>query len=144
MTHVFAPLLLKSSDPRLLFITSGLSTLDGMSKSLMPSVANVGNAPVPAGWPKTGPPSAVSYRASKAALNMVMLSWHWLFEQDGVKVWAVSPGFLATGLGGNREALKARGAGDPSIGGNLIRRVIDGERDADVGKVISASGIQPW
>lgn len=36
------------------------------------------------------------------------------------------------------------GAGDPSLGGNSIKDVIQGQRDGDAGKVIHASGIQPW
>ncbi|KAF9874356.1 short-chain dehydrogenase [Colletotrichum karsti] len=140
MTHVFAPLLLKSSDPRLLFVTSGLSNLNDMAEhGLMP---HLGKVTTPAGWPKN--PTPMGYRSSKVALNMVMLSWHWLFEEDGVKVWCISPGFLATGLGGNPEVLKKMGAGEPSQGGELIKKVIEGERDADVGKIVGQNGIQTW
>lgn len=141
ITHAFAPLLIKSSDPRILFITSGLSTLNGLeSTGLSPLQPN---STIPAGWPKPYTIQA-GYRASKAALNLVMLNWHWLLKEDGVKVWCISPGFLATNLGGNQELLKKMGAGDPSLGGNLIKQVVEGERDADVGKVVSQDGIQPW
>ncbi|TDZ38029.1 Short-chain dehydrogenase/reductase tropE [Colletotrichum spinosum] len=141
MTHAFAPLLLKSSDPRLLFITSGLSNMHSLAEDgLVPFKPK---STTPAGWPKAASPH-VGYRSSKAALNMVMLSWHWLFKEDGVKVWCISPGFLATGLGGNKELLKKLGAGEPSKGGELIKKVIEGERDADVGKIVSQNGIQPW
>lgn len=75
---------------------------------------------------------------------MVMLGWHWILQNDGVKTWCISPGFLATGLGGDAELLKKMGAGDPSIGGQFIKDVIEGQRDADVGKVINRAGIQPW
>jgi NAD(P)-dependent dehydrogenase (short-subunit alcohol dehydrogenase family) len=140
------PLLIKSTDPRLLFITSGLSTLTGCSQSLMPQVGNAKTQPpgVPAGWPKPFLFVPVGYRSSKAALNMMMLNWHWILHADGVKTWSLSPGFLATGLGGNPEALKKAGAGDPSLGGEFIQAVIEGERDADVGKVINRGGLQPW
>ncbi len=141
ITNVFAPLLLKSSDPRLLFLTSGLATLEGYSKSNMAGPTSLS---VNAGWPKQVGTPIVAYRSSKCALNMMMLSWHWLFEKDGVKVWSISPGFLATKLGGDPEVLKARGAGDPSIGGIFIKKVIEGERDADVGKAINSGGIQPF
>lgn len=67
-----------------------------------------------------------------------------MLRGDGVKVWAVSPGFLATKLGGDQEANKKMGAGDPALGGALIRDIIEGARDGDVGKVVSQSGIQPW
>ncbi|KAJ0311366.1 hypothetical protein COL5a_002215 [Colletotrichum fioriniae] len=141
ITHTFAPLLIKSSDPRLLFVTSGLSTLNGIeSAGLLPFQPGTVTA---AGWPKPYTPQA-GYRSSKTALNMVMQNWHWLLKADGVKVWCISPGFLATGLGGNPDALKKMGAGAPSQGGRLIQQVVEGERDADVGKVVNKDGIQPW
>lgn len=129
LTHTILPLLLKSTDPRLIFITSGLSSLENMSN--------------PSG-PKPRVQSPDGYRASKVALNLVMLSWHARLREDGVKVWCVSPGFLATGLGGDRELLIKSGAGDPSIGGKLITSVVEGERDADVGKVVAGQGVQPF
>ncbi|KAK1993036.1 short-chain dehydrogenase [Colletotrichum falcatum] len=141
ITHVFALLLLKSSDPRILFITSGLSNLHGTDKlGLWPFQPQ---STSPAGWPKPPLPNP-GYRSSKTALNMVMLNWHWFLKADGVKVWCISPGFLATGLGGNPELLKKMGAGEPSQGGVLIRQVVEGERDADVGKVVNKNGIQSW
>ncbi|KAK7429815.1 hypothetical protein QQZ08_003660 [Neonectria magnoliae] len=137
----FVSLLLKSTSPRLIFLTSGLSTLEGSSAILVPKLAT-SNEP---GWPKTGILAHMAYRSSKAALNMVMVAWHSLLKVDGVRTWSISPGFLATGLGGNPEMLKKAGAGDPSLGGDLIKRVIEGERDADVGKVVTQNGeVQPW
>ncbi|KAI1841803.1 hypothetical protein JX266_011980 [Neoarthrinium moseri] len=140
MTHVFMPLLLKSSDPRLLFITSGLSSLQNTSERFYPD-----HHPPPPGWPKTFDFDTMAYRSSKTALNMMMLNWSWRLTRDGVKTWCVSPGFLATGLGNDHELLKARGAGHPSIGGNFIRNVIEGLKDADIGKIVHSSGqVQPF
>lgn len=139
MTHTFVPLLLKSSDPRLLFITSGLSSAERMSEAHYPIPP-----PIPAGWPKKAAVLPSAYRASKTALNMMMLSWHWVLKEDGVKVWSVSPGFLATGLGGQRASMARRGAGPASAGGELITTFIEGGKDADVGKVVGGSGIQPF
>lgn len=66
-------------------------------------------------------------------------------KEDGVKIWGVSPGFLATGLGGDAEELKKLGAMDPSIGGHFVKDVVQGKRDEDVGKVIwNAGKMQPW
>lgn len=59
-------------------------------------------------------------------------------------MWAVSPGFLATGLVGDPEIAKAMGAMDPSIGGEFVKDVIEGARDEDVGKVIQQDRVQPW
>lgn len=138
LTSTFAPLLLQSSDPRLLFITSGTSTLAGTENAAIP----VNKVP-PKGWPKTGF-SVPAYRSAKTGLNMLMREWYRWLKGDGVKVFAISPGFLATGLGGNPEASKNMGAQDPSIAGPFIHGVIEGQRDADVGKVINKDGIQPW
>ncbi|OAA45367.1 NAD(P)-binding domain protein [Cordyceps fumosorosea ARSEF 2679] len=140
MTHTFAPLLLRSSDPRLLFVTSSTSTLAGTENGDLPT-----NKPSNKGWPKTQMRTMVpSYRCSKAGLNMMMREWHRMLKDDGVKTWAASPGFLATRLGGDQEANKKMGAGDPALGGGLIKDIIEGGRDADTGKVITRDGIQPW
>ncbi|KAJ5788399.1 hypothetical protein N7457_003389 [Penicillium paradoxum] len=139
MTIRFLPLLLKSQDPRLLFITSGLSSLheaSGPNDSNIPSRS--------AESPKMLP--FVAYRSAKAGLNMLMVEWANKLKNDGVKVWAVSPGLMATSLGGNTDTLKRLGAQDPKIGGETIRRVVEGKRDEEVGKVVREylSPIQPW
>jgi NAD(P)-dependent dehydrogenase (short-subunit alcohol dehydrogenase family) len=86
-----------------------------------------------------------AYRSVKTGLNKVIREWHRILHEDGVKVWAISPGFLATGLGGaGAEALRKMGAQDPSIAGGFVRDVIEGGRDADVGKVVTANGTQAW
>ncbi|KAJ4003769.1 hypothetical protein NW752_011194 [Fusarium irregulare] len=139
-TATFIPLLLSSPSPRIIFLTSDLSTLHGAHDSFLSKVSGS----IPKGWPKSGIPTAVAYRSAKTALNMVMLSWYHLLKDEGVRVWSVSPGFLATGLGGNPELLKKAGAGDPKTGGDLILKVVEGEKDADVGKVVGQNGIQEW
>ena len=143
VTHTFLPLLLKSTNPRLLFIASGTASCTTKSGGF-----NGGGVVIPAkGYPKD--PAAIhglaSYSVSKTALNMAMLDWTRILKNDSVKIWGVSPGFLATGLGGiGSDTLKNMGARDPSQGGNFIRDVIEGKRDSDVGKVIDVKGIQPW
>jgi len=68
-----------------------------------------------------------------------------MLKADGVKVFCISPGFLATGLGGiGKEKLKNMGAGDPSLGGIFIKDVVEGTRDEDSGKVVNSAGLQPW
>ena len=67
-----------------------------------------------------------------------------MLQEDGVKVWCISPGFLATGLGGDTNASKSLGAGDPALAGQFIKSVIEGGRDNDVGLVINKDGVQPW
>ena len=138
LTHTFIPLLLASPAPRLIFVT-GLSNITGASKSYYPT------PPQPAGWPKKIDFETIGYRSSKCALNMLMVDWNHKLKADGVKVWCVGPGILATNLGNMPEMAKEMGAGHPSAGGDIIRRVAEGERDADVGKiVIKNGGIMEW
>ena len=59
-------------------------------------------------------------------------------------MWCISPGYLATGLGGSQEVNKAAGAGDPAVGGAFVCSVLEGNRDGDVGKVILRDGVQAW
>lgn len=142
LTTTFMPLLLASSSPRLLFVTSGLSSLATASEG---KTAATIREPSKAGWPKPFTPSQIAYRSSKTALNMMMLDWVRSLEPDGVRVFGISPGFLATGLGGmGPEFMRRIGAGEPSAGGELIKEVVEGRRDADAGKVINKDGIQPW
>lgn len=136
MTHTFMPLLLKSPDPRLLFV-AGLSSITEFDKG------NYAPAqPQPAGWPKKIAFDPIAYRASKVALNMLTLDWALKLRDDLVKVWGVAPGMLATNLGGAGPELAASiGAGHPSAGGEFYLRVVEGERDADAGKVIKRDGL---
>ncbi|KAF2477740.1 NAD(P)-binding protein [Lindgomyces ingoldianus] len=134
LTWTFIPLLLKSSDPRLIFV-AGLSHLSQASEKYFPT------PPQPAGWPKNIDFETIGYRCSKVALNMLMLDWNHKLKEDGVKVWCVGPGFLATNLGNMKEKVKEMGGGHPSIGGKVLRRVVEGERDADVGKIVLGEGL---
>lgn len=73
--------------------------------------------------------------------------WKRILEPDGVKVWCISPGFLATGLAvgkGNEGVLRKMGAGEPSAGGTIMREVVEGKRDADIGRVVNKDGIAEW
>ena len=61
-----------------------------------------------------------------------------------MKVWGVGPGFLATDLGNMREKAVEMGCGHPRIRGEMLRSVVDGERDGDVGRVVVKDGISQW
>jgi NAD(P)-dependent dehydrogenase (short-subunit alcohol dehydrogenase family) len=106
LTTGAVPLLLKSSDPRLMFITSGTSSILETENTKNPPMSRI-NASPDAGWPKPKQLNPIeAYRSSKAGLNMMMRQWHRILLNDGVKVWGISPGFLATGLAGiGREQL---------------------------------------
>lgn len=148
LTTLAIPLLLESSDPRLMFTTSGTSSLwetDPENWGAMEHLARINASPAK-GWPKEKVVNPITtYRTTKTGLNMLMREWVRILKEDGVKVWAISPGFLATGLGGvGKEQLLKMGALDPSVGGQFIRDVVQGKRDQDAGKVIRSDMIQSW
>ena len=101
VTHTFMPLLLKSSDPRLMFLTSGTASLSETERFDNPMYQRLNGSPS-AGWPKSSAEvnPISSYRSTKVGLNMMMREWDRRLRNDGVKVWSISPGFLATGLAG--------------------------------------------
>ena len=138
VTDTFASLLLNSSQPRLLFITSGTSTLSEHDNTAIP----INQSPAK-GWPKQSL-NVTAYRAAKTGMNMMVLEWARILKEDGVKVFAISPGMLATGLGSDPEVMKKMGAIDPNIGAELVRDVVEGRRDGDVGKVVRKGNVQPW
>lgn len=138
LTYTFIPLLLAcKSSPRLIFV-AGLSNMTVAAKNYFPT------PPQPAGWPKKIEFETIGYRCSKTALNMLMLDWSFKLREDGVMVWGVGPGFLTTDLGGMKELAVKMGTGHPSAGGRLLRSVVEGDRDADVGKLINKDGISPF
>lgn len=135
VTEAFLPLLRKSSGraPRLLFVSS--------------SMGSITHAADPTS--KYYRPEATQYRASKAALNMMMVQY-WarlqLEKANGLHwmVHGADPGLTATNFTGNAAALAARGAVAPEMGGERIATVIRGDRDADVGKLCGEYGVSLW
>ncbi len=75
LTHTLMPLLLKSSDPRLIFITSGTSTLAETTNTALA----VNRSPAE-GWPKQslGVPA---YRSSKTGMNSKSFSDSWRLNE---------------------------------------------------------------
>jgi NAD(P)-dependent dehydrogenase (short-subunit alcohol dehydrogenase family) len=98
----------------------------------------------PRGWPKKNLGGVPAYRSSKTGMNMMMREWYKVLKEDGVKVWCVSPGYLATGIGGSQEVNKKQDATDPAEGGKFVKNVVEGERDGDVWRVILRNGVQAW
>ncbi|WWC89031.1 uncharacterized protein L201_003949 [Kwoniella dendrophila CBS 6074] len=135
LTSTLIPLLLKSKDGRILFLTSGtasfeLSTNEEFFLNISPE----------AGWPKKYQRELPSYKSSKVGLNMIMRDFYRILKNDNIKVWTVNPGFVVTGLGGNPETLKNLGAGNPDQSGSFVKDVVEGKRDKDVGKTVQ----QKW
>ena len=144
LTEALAPYLIKGTNPRLLFTTSGTASFAAAENKEF--ILN--KVPEP-GWPKTYFRELPAYKSSKVAVNMIMRDWERILRADNVKVWCVNPGFVATGLGGDTEVLKKIGARDPEMSGKLIVSVIEGKFDEQVGYPIAAgpyakNGVQAW
>ncbi|MDI1489945.1 MAG: hypothetical protein OHK93_001144 [Ramalina farinacea] len=114
--------------PRIIYLSSGLGSIAIASDPTDPFY----NLDVTA------------YRASKAAINMLAVQQAKILGKEGIMVFAVDPGWRATGLSGDAAAAKARGAGDPEGGAQVVVDVVEGRRDADVGKLVHEGGVHPW
>ncbi len=92
---------------------------------------------------------AEPYRASKVALNMLATCQHVEYglnyggsSKKGVKVFVYDPGFTVSNLGPmNKEEYGARSAEATVLS---LMDVIEGKRDAEVGKFIHNTGEYPW
>lgn len=130
VAEAFTPLLLKSSNAYLLHVSSGLGSLTLAADSSDSYYAIDGRA----------------YRMSKAALNMLMLQDAKTLGKQGVKVFAVCPGLVESNLRGTSDMERTMGgkAGSPDVSGQTILQMIEGERQADVGKFVHKDGVYPW
>lgn len=130
-TH-FRSLLLASSAPYSIYLSSETGSLQMITDPT--SFLRITNA------------GTSAYRASKSALNMLAMHEQLEVLDTGLKVVALSPGLVVSNLRGtSEEARSAYGqAGDPADSARLVLSVIRGERDADIGKLITCSGTAPW
>ncbi|KAK8931623.1 Short-chain dehydrogenase/reductase tropE [Metarhizium anisopliae] len=141
VTGLFASLLIRSPRARLIFLSSSNASLGGAFEDCDSASPRERQD----GWPKDGLITHQGYRCAKAAVNMCMLTWHQVLKDDGVKTFAVNPGLSATHLGGSTpRKMKKLGAVDAARAGDLVRSVVEGERDADVGRVVTWDGAQDW
>lgn len=133
VTHVFVPLLQKSSAPRVIHGSSDQGSITERLGTSHPYHNLRGN----------------SYRMSKAALNMLAVCHKVDFEDWGCKVCAFNPGFMITSLTGE-EGKKMRikaGAREASVAAKALADVVLGKREEDVAKVGIVDvdgGVKPW
>ncbi|KAI9783149.1 MAG: hypothetical protein M1835_003876 [Candelina submexicana] len=125
----FRPLLLEAQKPYSIFVSSGGGSL---TRAGMPDSARMSYEE--------------AYRVSKAALNMFAVVEARDYGPKGLKVFPMCPGFVVSNLRGTSDDARTGGgqAGDPMDSGKLILSIIQGERDADVGKFVHKDGIYPW
>lgn len=123
VTDAFIPLLEKSTTPRIVFTSSSVGSLTRAADLTNP-------------WSKA---PITAYRTSKAALNMLMLSYAVILHDRGFKVNASCPGHIGTDLNDHR------GTGSIDDGAvNLARLVTLGEEDGETGTFSTSEGVRPW
>ena len=128
----FRPLLLKSLNPYSIYVGSGASTL----------VRNAAEKPPRHEGIKNGE----AYLVSKAALNMLAVFEAGEWGHEGLKVFVMSPGFVRSNLRGESEEARSGWgkAGDPALSGQIVLDIVQGKRDADVGRFVHKDGVYPW
>jgi len=127
VTEAFLPLLRKSSDARLIFVGS--------------STGSITQAADPTS--KLYNPTGTEYRASKAAINMLVVQYCNLLGKEGIKVFGADPGLVVTNLM-DADNQRMRGGVEGYVGGERIATVVKGERDQDVGRTCGVYGVSPW
>lgn len=130
VAEAFRPLLLESSNPYSVYVSSGVGSLS-----------------------RTADPAGVTYfqnedayRVSKAALNMVAIKEWKDFGSKGLKVFAFCPGFVISNIRGPSEDARTGWgqAGDPMVSGQTLLDIIEGRRDAEDGKFVHKDGVYSW
>lgn len=142
LTKALLPLLRKSANPRIINISSGAGSIGRRLFAESPMYKINGT----------------SYRASKVALNMMSACLYVEYglgveqidgeklgegeEKKTMKVFTYDPGFTQSNLGPhNKKEFGARSAEETVVS---IMEVVDGKRDAEMGKFLHNTGEYPW
>jgi NAD(P)-dependent dehydrogenase (short-subunit alcohol dehydrogenase family) len=135
VADIFRPLLLKSSNPYSIFVSSGAGSFGREVARFEGTMAKPQKVS-----------SGSQYFVSKAALNMIALQEHIEFAEKGLKVFAMSPGFVVSNLRGPSEEMRTGwGKASPaSEAGEIMKSILDGNRDEYVGKLVWKDGVYPW
>ncbi|KAF2841165.1 short chain dehydrogenase/reductase [Patellaria atrata CBS 101060] len=128
VAEIFRPLLLKSSNPYSIYVSSGVGSLTGAATDP---------------W---SVPMEEGYRTSKAALNMLAVLEQKKYKSQGLKTFTMCPGLVVSNLRGTSDEARTLGgkAGDPRTSGETILSIIQGKRDAESGTLIHKDGVYPW
>lgn len=132
VADAFRPLLLKSSNPYSIYVSSGASTLVRNAAAKPPRHEGIRNGG--------------AYLVSKAALNMLAVVEAGEWGHEGLKVFVMSPGFVRSNLRGESEEARSGWgkAGDPAVSGQIVLDIVQGRRDADAGRFVHKDGVYPW
>ncbi|KAI4185945.1 MAG: hypothetical protein L6R41_003813 [Letrouitia leprolyta] len=132
VTESFLPLLRRAPSPRLIFVSSSVGSLSQAADPASPYYQS-----------KTGM-KFPHYRASKAALNMLIVEYHKSLKEEGISVLGADPGLVATNFL-DKRMVEEMGVPGADVGGETIAEVVRGERDGDgMGRVLGRYGVSPW
>jgi len=113
MSATFLPLLRLSRDPRIINISSSMGALDNLSGE------------------------SAAYRLSKAGLNAQTILLSNDLKNDGIKVYAVSPGWVRTEMGGAEAHRSVEQGADTAIW-------LSSADDAETGNFYRDRNVIPW
>ena len=138
VSEAFRPYLMKSQDPRSIYVSSGAGSITKNSDSSMQKLDATFHTP-------DRIPYMEAYQISKAAMNMAAVRESALYGPK-LKVFAMSPGFVVSNLRGTTEEQRSGWgmAGDPDVAGQTMCDIVNGKRDGDMGKLITKDGTCPW
>jgi NAD(P)-dependent dehydrogenase (short-subunit alcohol dehydrogenase family) len=125
ISEAFRTLLFKSKNPYSIYVSSG-------ERTLLRNAAQVFTRP-----------GYENVRGS-GAYQVVLEAGE--YGPKGLKVFALSPGFVVSNLRGRSEEARTGGgkAGDPEVSGQIVLDILQGRRDANVGSLIHKDGVYPW
>jgi len=131
VTEAFAPILLQSSAPRVIYVSSALGSISQRCDPANQAYSS----------------DYKVYRMSKAALNMLVACDAWQYEGK-MKVFAYCPGYVITDLAGQRaEKEKAGFAKSPDGSARGLLNIADGKRDVENGMFLhdeNAGSLYDW
>lgn len=141
LTETFVPLLLKSSSPSIIFISSRVGSI----KSQVDNGIPIMDSSPEKGWPKPPGYNPTAYRASKAGFNMMAREWYRTLANDGIKCYILAMSGYATEFGGGPASDKAeRGMPGPEVAGEWVRGFVEGEHKGQEGKFMAIDGEHAW
>ena len=123
LTEAFVPLLRKSSNPRIIFITSEFGSIGSVLNPKSPYYGI----------------DLPQYRASKAAMNMIMATYAVKYKDAGFQINVCCPGYNATNMNGFDKR-----AGHPSNGAINACRLATAGKDGQTGTFTNKEGTLPW
>lgn len=134
LTQALTPLL--KSNAKVINVTSGLGAIATFDATL-PADSVLHNFKDIKG---------IGYRMSKSALNMLSAYQQYQLKDQGVKVWAYCPGYVATDLTDDREALEKNPYVESSMtSAEGILDIVLGKRDGEAGGFVTKRGASyPW